>query len=416
MVGEVAAREVRLGDGAVCEQPVRRTPIRANDAGEPLLAHDARAVDPARDRHGRAGRRQEPAAERVQRLRRRAGGDRAVAPRPVPAVRRRHHVLGPRRAGESAGGDPRDRHARASGRHAGHGARASDPGRDRARLGARAPRPAGRRRDRAGFDRRADRGVHRMAPLSRSARHAPNNDPRLRRPALGRRRDARFHRAPCGMGLGRPAPCGLHRAARAVRRAPGVGWRQAELDDVGALTADGGGDLRADRRAAPRNGIAEEAAVDGRRAVGRQSAVRGRVRAHAVRPRRHLSRGRETPGHCRPRGQRAGHGPRTDRRASGHGSGRAQGAAAGRRCRRQGVLVRRRRHDGRPGGGGRKSRAARAGPARDRPSRSELVGERPSRVRVLARPRPRCRLRTDPPRVARAEAPRRGRMDRADGG
>ena len=53
---------------------------------------------------------------------------------------------------------------------------------------------------------------------------------------------------------------------------------------------------------------------------------------------------------------------------------------------------------------------ARAAPARA--PRTSLVGGQRGRVRVLARPRPRRRLRADPARRARRQAPRDGRVDR----
>ena len=249
--------------------------------GRDVRACPARAVDAARDRRRRARRRKEPARLGVSRGDRPPAGSRPLAPGTLPAVRRRHHVLGARRDREGRGRHPRDGHAR------------------------RGPREAGTRR---GSRRRRVRGAwitERLAPLvgaqdevagvgreeafSAWRRYlealaaASADRSRARGHPLGGQRVARLRGAPPRLGRGRPAHGRRDGAAGALRRAARLGRRPPQLGDDRSLAA-----VRR-RHRAPRLLLARAVGHAGgdtgcpSRASRWQPAVRGAVRADARR-------------------------------------------------------------------------------------------------------------------------------------
>ena len=147
---------------------------------------------------GQAGRRQEPGGVGVREVPRRPRRHGPLARRSFAGVRRRHHLLGPRRDGPRSRRPPRDRRRaddapqdRRLGRRV--GAR-----RGRAPLGGdRAPGAARRRAGAVGWSREP---VRRVADVLRAdQRRWHGRRARLRRPALGGPRAARLHRPPAGM-------------------------------------------------------------------------------------------------------------------------------------------------------------------------------------------------------------------------
>ena len=145
---------------------------------------------PARDGRRRAGSRQEPARGGARRLRRRTPRSRHLAARTMPAVRRGHHVLGPRRDPQGTRRDPGIRPARRRARQA------------RVVLPEGAEREWFRQRllplarDRGDLDRRARGALHRVAAIPRARRGGVPDRARVRGPALGGRGDARVPGAP----------------------------------------------------------------------------------------------------------------------------------------------------------------------------------------------------------------------------
>src|SRR4029453_10339094 len=125
-----------------------------------------------------------------------------LAPGPLPALRRRHHLLGAGRDRQGPGRHPGVRppgrgHGQAGG---GRGRPGLRPGRRRVAQGPhRPPARAGRRRRGPG---RALGGVRRLAPPGRGDGRRPPPGPGGRGPALGRPGDARVLRAPLRLRRG----------------------------------------------------------------------------------------------------------------------------------------------------------------------------------------------------------------------
>ena len=159
---------------------------------------------------------------------------------------------------------------------------------------AREPRRvAGRRR---GGDCASERELLGLAAIPRVAGRPASTRPRLRRPALGRRRPARLHRPARGLGALRADPRALHGSARAAGAPAGLGWRQGERDHDLAAAAGGRGDgtalVGAARTSRPpgRDAIRPAGARGGEPAVCR--AVRADARASAATPTTCLYRSR----------------------------------------------------------------------------------------------------------------------------
>ena len=173
-------------------------------------ASSGRARVPAVHAARRRGCRQVEARRRVPGRRRRRGHDHA---RPLPSVRRGHHLLAAGR------GSPRALRRRSAGRH-----------RRRSRGGRRAPdhrasRGRGRPRGRSGPERR-DRLGRPPALRGGGPRSAAGRP--VRRPAVGRADVSRPRRAPGGLVARRADPAHLHRPPRVPRRASELGRRQVQ--------------------------------------------------------------------------------------------------------------------------------------------------------------------------------------------
>ena len=198
-----------------------RPRVRTGGARVPVRAGRRRAPAAPGDRRRPRGDRQEPAGGRVRRR----------PSRPLPAVRRRHHVLG-------AAGDPRPRgadHARRQ--RGGRGGQAAGARRDagRRRGRARHVRAGRQRRHRAG---RAgargavarDGGGRDRAGLAAAAERAGARGRRDRGPALGRATAARSGRGD-RRPLRRPAPAGRDRASGTGRGPAGLGLPAGDVAD-----------------------------------------------------------------------------------------------------------------------------------------------------------------------------------------
>ena len=241
-------------------------------------------------------------------------------------------------------------------------------------------------------------GVRRPPPLPRGARRGRARDPRLRGHPLGGRRPARLRRR-----AGRPARLGaapdrLHRPPGAPVAAAGLGRGQVERHHGVARAALRRRHGPPARRAARPVGAARRDAGGAAASRGRSSALCRGVRAADRRRRADVRRS----------GDAAGNRRRADRRARS----RREVAAPGRLRAREGVL------DGCPGralvvlgvGAGRAPAVARA--TRVRQARASLGGRGRAPVHLPPRPRPRHRLRADPARGPRRQAPPYGRVDR----
>ena len=115
-----ADRALAAGSASICasSRAPRSSGPRTTSCGvlrkmEQFRAQLARRRSAARHPDRRAGRRQDPADARVLRLHRRAARAGALAPGPVPAVRRGRHVLGARRDRQGPGRHPGFRRPRA---------------------------------------------------------------------------------------------------------------------------------------------------------------------------------------------------------------------------------------------------------------------------------------------------------------
>ena len=133
---------------------------RPQGGAQPILdttrSGEARPHGSARHARRRTRDRQEPARVGAPAGARRRAGARHLAPRALSAVRRRRDVLGARRDGQGAGGDPRERRARTAAREARPRQYASSLPTRREADGSRPPPPARRagRRPRASGARR----------------------------------------------------------------------------------------------------------------------------------------------------------------------------------------------------------------------------------------------------------------------
>ena len=168
--------------------------------------------------------------------------------RPLPALRRGHHVLAARRSGQGGRRARRQRVARG-------GAGEADAG---SRGGSEAPSsPPSGWPTRSGWSRPPAASTERFAAVrelfATLARDAPAGR-RLRRHPLGRGHVPRPRRVPRRLGARRSDPARLPRAAGAARAAAGLGRRQAERDHDAARAAlrrRMRGPDREPRRAAP---------------------------------------------------------------------------------------------------------------------------------------------------------------------
>ena len=306
-----------------------------------------------------------------------------VAAGALPALRGGDHVLGAGRDRQGGGGHPRVRLGPGGDGQVGRGC---FPGRAGAAVAVAAAGAAGR--GRGGLVGGAAGAVHRLAALPGRVGGGAAERARVRGPALGGRGAARLPRASGRVGRGRAAAPPLHGATGAPREASRLGGRDAKRDDDQSAAALGSGDgparLSPDHRDRSRRRSWSGACSSGR------AAIRSMRRSSCVCSPIAASSGTER---CRSAaGELAG----ADRRPSGHALAGAEESAPGRGRAREGVLGRRPGRDRRPRPGRARAGAARARPQGARaPGPRELDGGR-ERVLVLARARPRRRLRPDP--------------------
>ena len=326
--------------------------------------------------------------------------------RAAPALRRGRHALGARRDRQGRGRHPRDRLGRRAAAEAADGGRATLVRRARGGAGSRRTcarwSACGQRRRRG---RPARRGVRRLAAVLRGARRARPAGPRLRGPALGRRRPARLRRPPRRLGRRRAAARRLpppgrscssagRAGAEASANAPTLSLaplsrrrdrppaRRAARAGRAARRGAGGaaGSARAATRSSPRSTCACSTTAAAARDGGRSA--RAGVRAAAARD-----------------------GPRHHRRPPRRAAGRGEGAAPGRGRDGQGLLGRRARRGRGPRRAERRGRlhALERKEFVRRERRSSVAGE--DAVRVPPRAGPRRRLRADPARRPGRQAP-----------
>ncbi len=235
----------RRGDGPRLRPRGRRLVISARREGERACAaprrvrpRARRALTAARDPRRRTRDREEQARDRAPRGGVRGRGDHHLAVRPLPALRRRGHVLGTRGDRQGAGGNPRERHRRARRGEARPDGRRRRP-RRRPKLGRGEPAPT-RRARRGG--RSARRPPHEapggVARLPRVARGAAAARPRDRRPPVGGRRPARVRGRTRRPRRRRTAPRRLLRTTGAARAPPGLGRGEAQRAHRVARAAD----------------------------------------------------------------------------------------------------------------------------------------------------------------------------------
>ena len=209
-----------------------------------------------------------------------AGAD-PLAPGPVPAVRRGHHVLGARRDRQGAcrvsSSPTPPRRPEASSRRPSP----ARGGRGRAHwLSGTCRRSSGWRHEPSAAD-----GASRSPPGGASSRRSPRAAARarVRGPALGGRRAPRLRRPPGRLGRAVSRSSSSHGAAGAVRAAAGLGRRQARTRHDLALSALARRDRAArSRRCSSGRCFAAETQPSAR-ARRRQPALRRGVRAHARR-------------------------------------------------------------------------------------------------------------------------------------
>ena len=251
--------------------------------------------------------------------------------------------------------------------------------------------------------RSSRRGLRRLAAVLRGARRATAARPRLRGPALGRRRPARLRRPPRRLGGRRAAARRLHGAPGAARPAAGLGRRKAERADALALAA-----LRRRDRAARSHALLERAVLP----AETQAALLARAGGNPLYAEEfaRMVADRELARTRRAAAARVGAGDhrRPARRACRGREALLQDAAVVGKVFWLGAVGGDRRRRPRRGRGS----AARARAEGVRPSRAPLLGRGRERVRVPAPARARRGLRPDPARRAGREAPARRRMDR----
>ena len=357
--------------------------------------------------HRDRGHRQVAARVGVREVRRRPGRRGALAPRPLPVLRRGGRVLGARRDGAHARPHRRGRAGRRSPRASSR--RPSTSGRRRRASASGSTPPLRHLLGLAADRRRRPRAaVPGVAAVLRARWPSGAGRARVRGHALGRPGAARLRRVPDGV-VARPPPVRRRpRPARAGRApAPASGRRRARSrrsrssrsprEAMGELVSTG---WCPGCRPMPSRSIARR----GRRGA----AVCGRDGAHAARPRRDRARG--DGGYRVDRRDRRPRDPRdaacAGRRAPGRAVRRGAAAGAAGRRARQDVHARRPRRGQRSGARADLRDARRPGPqgARRRPDRSALARARPVRLRAGhgAHDRPRH------PRPARAQAPAPG--------
>ena len=359
----------------------------------------------------------------LARLRRRPARAGRLARGPLPALRRGHHLLGAGGGRQGPGRHPgvrRPGDGRGQAGRRGRGRWSSDP---LEREWLRGPAgPAARPGRRPGRGRTPEQAetVRRLAPVPRGGRGRRPAGPGGRGPALGRPGPARVPRSTWSSS---PAGVPLLVVATArpelFDRAPGLGRRHArQCDHVPLAPLSDARDRPADRRPARPVGAARARPrpLLLERAGGNPLYAEEFV-PHARRPgpagaRRPARCGSRPPDTVLPDTIQALIAARLDTLTP-----ERQGPAPGRRRGRAGVLAGsagRHRHGRDPdrhrGGTATAARARRA--ARSAPSR-RLVGRRRGRVRLLARPHPRRRLRPDPADGPGPPPPGGRRVDRA---
>ena len=243
-----------------------RPRVRAGGARGPVRARRRRAPPAPRDRRRPRRDRQEPAGGRVRRR----------PSRPLPAVRRGHHVLGAAR-------DPHPRRRdRARRQRGGRGGQAAGAGRGAGRRRGRARDGRARRQRRHRARRARARGAVAgvggggdRPGVAAAAERAGARRRRDRGPALGRAaaaRPGRGDRRP----LRRPAAAGRHRPSGAGRGAARLGLPAGDVAGR-APAAERRRDAAAGGRAAP--GARRGAAAAGRAQGGGQPVLRRGARA-----------------------------------------------------------------------------------------------------------------------------------------
>ena len=274
------------------------------------------------------------------------------------------------------------------------------------------PAPVAASRYRSVVVRRTRGAVHRLAAVPRIHRRPGPDGARLRGHALGRRIDVGLPGVPDPSRRERAAPGRRHRPPRTVRTVSGHHRRPPEHDAHQPHAAVRRRDRTSGRCAAGDCRGARGSATTGPRSGRREPALRRGVRAPAEGPRP----GREDRcglGTARRRGSTVPPlGPSLDRRATGHALAGDEVDPVRRGGRREGLLGGRRRADGRPRRERRHRRAARAFPQGARPPGTPFVDRGGIRVRVLAHPRPRRRVRAAPPSVSSISPRRGGPVDR----
>ena len=251
-----------------------------------------------------------------------------MAPRAMPLLRRRHHVLGARRDGPDACRDRGDRRPGSVAVEAGGVGRRARARRGRAPLARASARvPAGARRT----ARRRPRGaVRRLADLLRADQRRGDGRDGVRGPAVGRRGSARLHRVDARM-VAEQADLHRHAGASGARRPPaelGLGPAQLPGDAPGAAPR------RDDGRARARDGARRRRRRrdPDRRASRGHAAVRRRDDPDARRPRRAAARRGLLRARGRPRRDPGpGDAARADRLAARRARAGGPRAAAGRR-------------------------------------------------------------------------------------
>ncbi len=335
------------------------------------------------------------------------GDEASVVTRPLPAVRRGHHLLaaGRGREGHDAGGrrGVRPRHRRAARRRA-----EGRPDRRR-RVGGRGCRRPRGRHERGDLLGRAAAVRGRGSP--------PPARGRVRRPPVGRADLPRPGRARGGPVARRPDHAAVPGPARAARRAAGLGRRQAERHLDPARAARRRRHARADREPPqPRDPPGGDGGADRRRHRGQPALRRGAL-GDADRRRPAAPRGRPLDGRRRD-GRPAGpaHDP-CPARGAHRGVARARAGAAGARLRGgHGVPPRGARcPDARRGGAGARARPVGAGPARPDQPRAVQVRRRRG-VPLPAHTDPRRGLSLASEGEARGAPPALRRLDRGGRG
>ena len=269
-------RGTRTVDPAAPRLPARRPRRRRAAGGRGVRGRGARPPLPPRP-DPRTGRSREVAVG--GRGHRRDRAPRHGVVRPMPVVRRGHHVLAARRDRSRRGGSRRRRRWRRRRPQAGQ------VGRRRRRCGAdrRAAGRRHRRRFRVGGGRRDLVG---RAKAVRVGGAAPPVAGRARRRPLGRADAARPRRSRPGVDAGCADHGDVHRSAGAARPPAGLGRERPRLDDDPPRAALRRRQRDADRQPARRLIAATGAAEPDHRRGGGHPAVRRGDARHADRLRK----------------------------------------------------------------------------------------------------------------------------------